>query len=205
MTQGSVENTGGTAADQRLQHVPRVQPLEAARNEGIRHHPQPGTARWQLPPKGRKLLLCLHVIVSVGLLGVDAAVLLLCIAGALGAAPVTVYPAARLIGRALLVPLALLALITGPALGLLTSWGIGRYWWVIGKLALTTAGTVLALLVLVPTLKSIGAAATVGASLAASDRLGLVKDTAASSAVLITNVLLAVYKPFGRVRGRSKR
>jgi hypothetical protein len=36
------------------------------------------------------------------------------------------------------------------------------------------------------------------------DRLGLVKDTAAASTVLIVTVLLAVYKPFGRLRDHQQ-
>jgi hypothetical protein len=160
----------------------------------------------RLAPPWRKLLLSVHIIVSVGLLGADAAVLLLCIAGARGAAPGTVYPAAYLIGGSLLVPLAVLALATGLAQGLLTSWGIVRYWWVTLKLTLTVAGIVLALLVLVPTLSAAAAAATAvaGAPAPSVDRLGLVKDTAAASTVLIVTVLLAVYKPFGRLRGHHQ-
>jgi hypothetical protein len=102
------------------------------------------------------------------------------------------------------VPLALLALTSGLALGLLTPWGLVRYWWVAIKLALTVAGTVLALLVLVPTLGTAATAAATGAPLSSAYRLGLVRDTAAASTVLITTVLLAVYKPFGRLRGRAR-
>jgi Electron transfer DM13 len=69
-------------------------------------------------------------------------------AGAAGHDPPTVYPAARLLGAALLVPLALASLLNGVALGLLTPWGLVRYWWVAIKLTLTTAGTVLALVLL---------------------------------------------------------
>jgi hypothetical protein len=104
------------------------------------------------------------------------------------------------------VPLAVLALATGLAQGLLTAWGIVRYWWVTLKLTLTVAGLVLALFVLVPTLGTAAAAATAvaGAPEVPVDRLGLVKDTAAASTVLIVTVLLAVYKPFGRLRDHQQ-
>lgn len=163
-------------------------------------------ARWQLKPPWRKLLLSVHLIVSVGLLGSDAAVLLLCIAGARGSDPSTVYPAASLIASVLLVPLALLALATGVILGLLTPWGIVRYWWVAISLALTVAGIVLGAFVLVPTLGAAADAATAapGAQVLSVDRLGLVKDTSAASIVLIVTVLLSVYKPFGRLRDRRR-
>lgn len=162
--------------------------------------------RWQLPSPWRKLLLSVHIIVSVGLLGADAALLVLCIAGARDSDPRTVYPAAHLIGTTLLVPLALLALATGVIQGLLTPWGIVRYWWVTIKLALTIGGIVLGTLVLVPTL---GAAADAAVSAPSTqvlpvDRLGLVKDASAASIVLIVTILLAVYKPFGRLRYRPR-
>src|SRR6476661_386440 len=106
----------------------------------------------RLRPRTRKLLLTLHVAASVGLLGTDSAVLLLAVEGARGADPAGTYPAAQLIGSLLLVPLALTALLTGIVLGLLTPWGLLRHWWVALKLALTTAGAVLALFVLTPAL-----------------------------------------------------
>jgi hypothetical protein len=160
--------------------------------------------RWQLSPPWRKLLVAMHIIVSVGLLGADAAVLLLSIAGARGSDPRTVYPAALLIGVTLLVPLAALALITGLALGLLTPWGVVQYWWVTIKLALTAMGIVLALLVLIPALRAAADASTAvaRAPLPTADRIGLVKDASGASTVLILTILLAVYKPFGCLRNR---
>lgn len=168
--------------------------------------PRRARTKWQLKPPWRKLLLSVHVIVSVGLLGSDAAVLLLCIAGARGSDPRTIYPAASLIASGLLVPLALLALATGIILGLLTPWGIVRYWWVAISLALTVAGIVLGTLVLVPTLGAAADAAIAvpGAQALSVDRLGLVKDTSAASVVLIVTVLLSIYKPFGRLRDRRR-
>jgi hypothetical protein len=86
--------------------------------------------------------------------------------------------------------------------GLLTPWGVVRYWWVIIKLALTIGGIVLGLLVLVPTLGAAADAAVAmpGARVVPVDRLGLIKDASAASIVL-----LAVYKPFGRLRDPQQR
>jgi len=192
MTQLQVRSTGGTNAEQ-----------ENERTAPARPRPR---ATWPLAPPWRKLFLSVHIIVSVGLLGADAAVLTLCIAGARGADPRTVYPAAHLIGRTLLVPLAVLALTTGLTLGLLTPWGIVRYWWVTLKLALTVMGIVLGLLVLVPTLGTAADAATAvaGSPAPPADRLGLVRDAASASGVLVLTVLLAVYKPFGRLLDRRR-
>jgi hypothetical protein len=156
----------------------------------------------RMPPPLRKLLLVVHLIGSLGLLGTDLTVLLLSTAGATGAEPRTVYPAADLIGSTLLVPLAFVALGTGVLQGLLTPWGLFRHWWVTLKFVLTLAGTVLALLVLTPALDAAAQATLAGARLPSRDRLMLVRDSGAASVVLVVTVLLSVYKPFGRIRRR---
>src|SRR3954454_24033003 len=134
-----------------------------------------GTPTRRLAPRGRKLLLVTHIGSSVGLLGTDATVLLLAVTGARGGDPAAVYPAARLIGSLLLVPAALLSLTTGVLLGLLTPWGLFRHWWVAVKLALTTAGAVLSLVVLTPALSSLADAA--GGPIPLAERLELVRDS----------------------------
>jgi hypothetical protein len=164
-----------------------------------------GTTSRLLPPRWRKLLLTAHVATSVGLLGTDATVLLLAVEGARGADPAALYPAARLIGAMLLVPLALASLTTGITLGLATRWGLLRHWWVTAKLALTTAGTVLALAVLTPTLSELATAARSGGVIALGDRLELVRDSGAASVVLLVTLGLSIYKPFGRIRGSGPR
>lgn len=72
------------------------------------------------------------------------------------------------------------------------------------KLVLTLAGLVLALSILLPELNAaVHAANTLHNSTpGAGDRSGLARATAAASTVLITTVLLAVFKPFGRIRRR---
>jgi hypothetical protein len=153
----------------------------------------------RLAPRWRKLLLTTHVGASVGLLGTDATVLLLAVGGARGQDPAAVYPAAELIGSLLLVPAALLSLVTGGLLGVLTPWGLFRHWWVTVKLALTTAGAVLSLVVLTPALTGLAAA---GGPVPLAQRLELVRDSGAASLVLLVTLGLSVYKPFGRIRPR---
>jgi hypothetical protein len=162
-----------------------------------------GTSRTtprRLPPRWRTALLTTHVATSVALLGADASVVLL---ASHGSDP-GVYPAAELLVSTLLVPLALAALVTGVALGLLTPWGLFRHWWVTLKLALTTAGAVLALVVLRPTVAGLAAAARAGVVPTATDRLELVRDAGAASVVLLVTVVLSVYKPFGRLSRGSR-
>ncbi|MBM9509234.1 hypothetical protein [Actinacidiphila acididurans] len=157
----------------------------------------------RLPPQWRKALRAAHVTVSIGLLGSDAAVLTLVSAGRLGSNPVTVYPAAHLIGQLLLLPLAVLALATGVALGLLTPWGLLRYWWVAISLAITAGGTALATFVLVPGLGSAASAALARHPVA--DATGLVRDSGAACCVLIATIALSYAKPFGTVRRKPRR
>jgi hypothetical protein len=157
-----------------------------------------GTSTRRLPPRWRKLLLTTHVGASVGLFGTDVTVLLLAVSGARGRDPTAAYPAAQLIGSLLLVPAALLSLITGVLLGLLTPWGLFRHWWVTAKLVLTTAGAVLSLVVLTPALTGLADAS--GGPVPLAQRLELVRDSGAASLVLVTTLVLSVYKPFGRVR-----
>jgi hypothetical protein len=148
----------------------------------------------------RKTVLTVHIGSSVGLMGVDAALLLLGLTGAGGADPRTVYPAMHLLGSVLLVPLALVSLAGGVALGLLTPWGLLRHWWVLLKLVLTTAGSVLALFVLAPLLGRAAAAAEAGGPV--TDGL-LWRAPTGASVVLLTTLVLSVAKPFGRVRRRA--
>src|SRR5215213_233249 len=137
--------------------------------------------RRRLSPRWRRWLLTLHIGSSVALLGADGAVLTLDVAGALGRDAVGIYPAASLIGTALLVPLALTSLLSGAALGLLTPWGLVTHWWVAIKLALTLAGT----------------------ELSTGERLEVLRNSAGASVVLLVTLVLSVHKPFGRIRGRS--
>jgi uncharacterized membrane protein len=166
----------------------------------------PPLLRRQLAPPWRKLLLSIHLIASVGLVGTDAAVLTLNIAGWRHADAATIYPSAHLIGLWLLLPLAVASVVTGLLMGSLTRWGVTRYWWVTIKLVLNLAGLVLAITVLLPGLSdAANAASTLHApGPDANSRSGLVLDTAAASTVLITTVLLAVFKPFGRLRGQRR-
>jgi len=82
-----------------------------------------------LPQTWRNALVAVHVGASASVLGTDLVLLALGIAGLAGADPLTIYPAAWLVSAWLVAPLALLALATGLALGLLTPWGLFRYWW----------------------------------------------------------------------------
>jgi hypothetical protein len=135
----------------------------------------------KLSPRWRKLLLTIHVVSAVSVLGTDLVLLVLGISSMRGADPQTVYPAAHLVATWLLAPLAVLALGTGVLQGLLTQWGLLRYWWVTIKLSLTPILTGVILFVLVPRLGMTANAATAlnPSSFTAAERLPLVVAPAA--------------------------
>lgn len=158
------------------------------------------TTRRRGPRRGvRTALLSAHITISLGLLGADSGLLALTVAGQRGAPPVSVYPAAHMLGQWLLQPLAIASVVSGIALGLATRWGVFRYWWTLAKLALNLFGVVMAELVLLPALQS---AADQPGTLSAAAQFGLVRDTGAAIVVLLASVLLASYKPFGRLSPR---
>lgn len=159
------------------------------------------------PLPWRKPLLTAHVAASVSVLGTDLVLLALGISSVRGADPQTIYPAADLIATWLLAPLAALALGTGVLLGLLTHWGLFRYWWVTIKLALTAILTGVILFVLVPRLGAAADAATGPAAqtFTIAERLPLTVAPAAGVTLLLLAVVLAIYKPPWRLRVRSKR
>jgi len=154
-----------------------------------------------LTPPWRKALLTLHVVTSVGWLGVDLVLLTLSLAGLAGTDPDLVYPAIGLIGMTLFVPLSLLAWLVGVLTALLTPWGLLRHRWVIVKLIITTVMLGAVLFALLPNLR---AAAELGAALPDDGRRGLIMAPIVSSTLLIIATVLSTYKPWGRI-GRSGR
>jgi hypothetical protein len=155
----------------------------------------------------RKLLLSLHVATTVSILGMDLVLLTLGIASLGGADPRTIYPAASLVDAWLVAPLAVLSLGTGLLLGVLTPWGVFRYWWVTIKLAVTIVLTGIVLFVLIPRLGMVAASVTVSDAgpLSIGQRAPLVLAPALASSLLLLNVVLAIFKPGWHLRVRSMR
>jgi hypothetical protein len=102
-----------------------------------------------LRPRARKLTLSLHLAVSVGWIGTVVAYLALSVAAA-NSEDVQVIRAAwigmDLIGWYVVVPLALLSLLTGVVIAVGTRWGLFRHYWVVFSLLLTIVATVVLIL-----------------------------------------------------------
>jgi hypothetical protein len=157
------------------------------------------TIQWRVSPRTYKLLLTVHIMSSVGWLGVVLGKLVLALAAATAdSADVT---DALLVGlnaiNLAFAPAATGAILSGVLLSLGTRWGLLRHYWVVAKLFLTVGvfGTAvqvvprfLGLNVEEPTLLGLPWAPAV-----------LLAFAAGHLVMLGTATVLAVYKPWGRI------
>ena len=158
-----------------------------------------------MTPRLRRFALSAHVTFSVGWLGSVVAYLALAIAG-LNSPDAQLVRAAYLsmevIGWFVIVPCSLAALLTGLVQSLGTEWGLFRHYWILVKLLLTLAGT----LVLVVHMRAVSRMAGIAAELTVPGaehgmlRLQLVVHAVGGLLVLLTATALSVYKPWGRTR-----
>lgn len=148
----------------------------------------------------RRLTLVLHVAVSVGWLGMDAVLLVLGATALLSADPELTracYLAMDAAGGRLLIPVSLLALVTGVVLGLGTPWGLVRYWWVLAKLVVTAVAATLSIFALRSQLAE--AAGTPVADLGRLEQT-LVAAPSVALVLYLSTTALSVLKPWGRTR-----
>lgn len=99
-----------------------------------------------MPPTIRKLALTLHITSSVGWIGIVIAYLV--IASAMRFSDdinmiQTGWTMLELIGWYVLVPIALMTLITGLLMSLGTRWGLVQHYWVLISLVLTCIATII--------------------------------------------------------------
>jgi hypothetical protein len=161
----------------------------------------------RLAPTTRKWLLLLHIVASVGWLGINVGNLTLAVTGLTTDDPAVQHAALSaiyLIGGPLLIPVSLLAYASGIVLGYYSKWGVFRYRWVLVKFVLTTIAVVLVPLSLLPGLRELSAltAATPPGQLVALGDLGMSILSAGivSTTMYVTCSVLSVLKPWGRTR-----
>lgn len=149
----------------------------------------------------RKSLLTLHVVTAVGLLGSVAGLLVAAIRAATRDDLVdahAIYELMAILPFTLGIPCSFLALGSGVVLGLTSRWGLVRHWWVTAKLALLGATILLGALAVGPTVDTLVDGT---ASAGAVDRDGawrLVVVLATQLAMVLTAVILAIFRPGGR-------
>lgn len=157
---------------------------------------RPARTAPKLPRRARSALLTVHVIMSVGWIGLNASLVVLGIA-ALRTGDPAAAAALGLLGGRLLPPFAFAALVTGLVLSLTTPWGLLRYWWVLAKFVITVALVAGGLLVLLPRLDQIADGAT------GPVRVQVLVATSVALVLLMAATVLSVVKPWGKTaRGR---
>jgi hypothetical protein len=143
-----------------------------------------------LPRRVRQVWLILHVVCSVGWLGVLVASLTLCVT-ALATDNPALYPAVVTLSDMFFLPATLLVLLTGVVLGVGTKWGLVRFYWVLAKLVIALVLLVAANLVL---------AARVHTS--PVDGMSLVGAFSVLTLIAVLATVLSILKPWGRVSWR---
>jgi Predicted integral membrane protein (DUF2269) len=173
-----------------VNHSPKIE-----NNESL------GESRPALSPFLRKLLLTIHIIVSVGLLGDSAGYLAVAIRGATSGDPLVAnssYQILPMFAFVFGVPLSFAALLSGVLLGLGTKWGVFRYPWVTTKLLLIVSVIAVGALVL-----------NGGMNAMLSGRGGAKGQVIAGAAydvvALTIATVLAVFKPGGRWSSKRDR
>jgi hypothetical protein len=163
----------------------------------------------RMRPRTRKGVLVAHIVAAGAWIGLDVVLAVLVFTPLLDPDPelaALCYRMMPLLTWPILLS-GLVCLATGVALGLGTHHGLVRYRWVLVKLVLNVVLTLLVLVLLRPGLDE---AAAVGGRLAqglpaGADLSGLVYPPVVSGVSLVFATVLAVYKPWGRVRGAHRR
>ncbi|GAB07166.1 hypothetical protein GII30_03800 [Gordonia amarae] len=164
----------------------------------------------RLSRKARRGVLIVHIVSSVGWIGVNLAMLALAVTAVTSDSGATV--SASIMAITVIVPpvvpaLAAVTLASGVVLGLGTSWGVVTYWWVAVKLAISVILTVLVAVLLTPNALTIDVPDPVGTG---GDVRGAVAVTdflfppVVSTVALLVATWLSVVKPGGKVGRGSK-
>lgn len=156
-------------------------------------------------PRLRKFMLTAHITSSVGWLGAIAAFLALAIAGLTSQDAQLIrsaYLAMELSGWYVIVPFCFASLLTGIVQALGTKWGLFKYYWIVVKLVLTIAATIILLLHMKPIsyLAGLAAETTFLNNEQSGLRIQLIADAGAALVVLLAITTISVYKPWGRIQ-----
>jgi uncharacterized membrane protein len=168
-------------------------------------HPPERVTTWRLGGRARKTVLLLHIIAAGTWFGLDVAMAILVFTAIFTeSAEVRAHTlqSLRLVTVWPMFSAAMLSLITGLILGLGSKYGLLRYWWVAIKLALNI---ILSTLIVTALRGEVAKAADLGSQLAAGADLdwnfsNMLYPPIVSPTALTVAFLLAVFKPWGRIR-----
>ncbi|GLZ05093.1 membrane protein [Actinomadura sp. NBRC 104412] len=150
----------------------------------------------------------LHVLGSLTWLGLDVGLLALSLTGLTSDDPATVravYLAMNVLGTTVLIPAAILSLVTGVLLGLGTKWGLVRYHWVLVKLVLTVITAALTIFALRSGLSQAADEVRLSAVAPADAAGGLLFAPIVSLTCYLFMTVLSIYKPWGRTPWARRR
>jgi hypothetical protein len=163
------------------------------------------TGRWRLGATARKSVLLVHIASAGAWLGVDVVMGVLVLTALVsddGRTKALAFRALELVAVGPLLVLGLLCLLSGVLLGLGSRYGLLRYWWVAAKLALNLVLTALVLVALAPEVAAhADQARQAEAGLPVPLEVGqLIFPPIVSPAALLVAMVLAIFKPWGRIR-----
>ncbi len=157
----------------------------------------------------RKLNLTSHITFSVGWVGAVIVFLALAISGL--TTPDTFLARSMCLALEVctlfvIVPFCILSLITGLIQAIGTKWGLFKHYWIIVKLFLTIAMTILLFLHLQPinALSAAGSDPSFSNSKEAFALIDIIKKAGAAALVLISITAISIYKPWGMTKSSSK-
>ena len=158
-----------------------------------------------MTPRLSKFVLTSHITFSVGWLGAVAVFLALAITGVTSndsQLARAAYLAMELSGWFVIVPFCFVSLLTGLIQSLGTKWGLFKHYWILVKLLLTIAATIVLLLHMQPISYIAGVAAKTQFSNTELPglRVQLIADAGAALLVLLVTTTISVYRPWGRIR-----
>ncbi|MFC7625384.1 hypothetical protein [Microlunatus sp. GCM10028923] len=163
--------------------------------------------RLRLKTPVRKLVLLLHIMSAGIWLGLDVAMAFAVFTGLTTDDPqlaASLFQALETITVLPLLCTGLVCLITGIFLGWGSRYGIARYWWVLIKLVLNLILTALVPLALLGGVQELGAYGRLLAAdpTATADLSNIIYPPIVSPTALTIAMVLAVFKPWGRIRKR---
>lgn len=161
----------------------------------------------KLSRPARRATLVVHVTAAAGWLGLTLGLLALAFAAITTGSAATTEAAVRsmkLFADWLVLPLALLTLLSGLLLSLGTPWGLAKHRWVYTKFWLTLATTAASAFALRPGIND--TVATVSAGSPLTDPTDLIAGPVVSLSAYLFMTILSVLKPWGLTRrGRRER
>jgi hypothetical protein len=165
-----------------------------------------------MPRRAYRVMLITHIALAVGWFGIDLALLTLGLTAATTGDPETLkasYLAMKVLGTAAVIPISLLAILTGLLLALGSRYGLFKHWWVVTKLVVATLAAVLSIFVLRGRIaEAVDAVTGVPVGSLTYDAVGDVGSTLiiapiVAGAMYVTNIIVSVVKPWGRTGTRS--